>query len=492
MTLGKSHPRATVWVDVTTLFTFRYVRIGIPRTLRSILREWQELGYANIRLCRLSRIPGEYVEVEPGQGVEDSGAFVRSPAFGARLWRKLKTGVRQRTKRLLGYLSDEIWNSLREPLLELIHSYRAVTKCLYRSLQDGLLEGLTQRFWPGSCKKASISESDVVVILGGDWDLGNSSEMVWKLKERIGFQLVALIYDVIPFVAPQFMARGQAARVARWQVNTLWSADLVLAISQHGRADLQRFCEFTGSPCPPIEVVRLGDHTGLGAVEDEERPGSELVGDQPFVLAVGTIEVRKNHLLLYQVWAQLAEELGDELPRLVFAGSPGWLAGDMAYLVRTDPRTRDRIVFLQDVNDRQMRWLYRYCLFTMYPSFYEGWGLPVAESLGHGKYCIASNSSSIPEIGGDLVGMHDPRDWKACLELVRQALRDVDFRERREQDIRDRYHGTSWRACALQVQAAVEKHLGPVFQRKEKEDGGATDLASGHLSDPSACSRRSA
>ncbi len=161
-------------------------------------------------------------------------------------------------------------------------------------------------------------------------------------------------------------------------------------------------------------------------------------------------------------------------------------------MVRTDPRTRDKVLFLSGLTDRQMVWLYRHCLFTMYPSFYEGWGLPVSESLNQGKYCIAASSSSIPEIGGDLVGMHDPRDWSACLQLARQALLDPAFLTRRESEIRARYRPTPWRASALQVAARIEKHFGPVFERKETAEHGDTGASAGALPDRPARSRRSA
>jgi glycosyltransferase involved in cell wall biosynthesis len=171
--------------------------------------------------------------------------------------------------------------------------------------------------------------------------------------------------------------------------------------------------------------------------------------------------VRKNHQLSYHVWRRLVEKHGRErVPRLALVGRPGWLTGDLLTQMRSDPLTRDHILLLHDVRDAELAWLYRHCLFTLYPSLYEGWGLPVAESLAAGKYCIASNSSSIPEIAGSLIDYHDPHDSAGCLSLVERALFDGTFLRKREEQIRAGYRITSWRACAAQVLDRIRRHTG--------------------------------
>jgi glycosyltransferase involved in cell wall biosynthesis len=170
--------------------------------------------------------------------------------------------------------------------------------------------------------------------------------------------------------------------------------------------------------------------------------------NKPFVLMVGTIEPRKNHLLAYRVWRRLIERHGEKAPRLMIAGGEGWLTGDLRYQITHDPLTRDRVVMLGRVSNAELGWLYRNCLFTVFPSIYEGWGLPVAESLMHGKYCITSNVSSLPEIGGELVGYHDPIDAMRMLQLVEEAAFDAPLRERREKAIQSCYVGTTWAQAA--------------------------------------------
>ena len=113
--------------------------------------------------------------------------------------------------------------------------------------------------------------------------------------------------------------------------------------------------------------------------------------------------MRKNHGLLYQAWRRLILQFGAKIPPLVLAGRMGWATRDVLQQIHDDPVVRDRIIVLFDVSDEELSWLYRNCQFTLSVLHYEGWGLPVAESLVYGKYCICTNATSVPEVAGDLV-----------------------------------------------------------------------------------------
>jgi glycosyltransferase involved in cell wall biosynthesis len=234
-------------------------------------------------------------------------------------------------------------------------------------------------------------------------------------------------------------------------------ADLVLAISEQTRRDLLALAGRAGLPAPPVAVVRLGDELAGPAVRPAGLP--EWVGCG-FVLSVGTLEARKNHELLYQLWRRLAARHGPALPPLVWAGRPGWLTADLLQRVRRDPLTRERVLLLPGVTDPHLRWLYGGCRFTLYPSHYEGWGLPVAEALAQGKWCVCSDASSLPEIAPGLVGLHDPLDLDGCRRLAERALFEDGFLEQQERRLRRLFRPTPWAACADQLLHALRTHLG--------------------------------
>ena len=163
---------------------------------------------------------------------------------------------------------------------------------------------------------------------------------------------------------------------------------------------------------PPIEVVELGSGLSDRPVAEEPRPAGI---PQPYVLFVSTIEIRKNHRLLVRVWRRLMERHGaDAVPVLVFAGQIGWLVDDLLAELAASDYLGGKIVLMPGLSDAELRQAYRGCLFTVFPSLCEGWGLPVAESLAQGKFCVASNRTSIPEVGGDLIDYFDPIERRRC------------------------------------------------------------------------------
>jgi glycosyltransferase involved in cell wall biosynthesis len=129
------------------------------------------------------------------------------------------------------------------------------------------------------------------------------------------------------------------------------------------------------------------------------------------VLFVSTIEIRKNHRLLVRVWRRLIARHGTEaVPALIFAGQIGWMVDDLLADLAESGHLGGKIEHRPGLSDEELDEAYRSCLFTVFPSFCEGWGLPIAESLAHGKFCVASNRTSIPEVGGDLIDYFDPSD----------------------------------------------------------------------------------
>jgi glycosyltransferase involved in cell wall biosynthesis len=281
--------------------------------------------------------------------------------------------------------------------------------------------------------------------------------VVGRLKLQLALRFGALIYDLIPHKFPHFFNPGMSKAFRPWAAETVQLADRIITISEHTRRDLGEFAAQLAVRLPPVDVIRLGDADPANAAtaRPEALPAQNC--ERGFVLSVGTLEVRKNHGLLYQLWRRLAEERGGELPPLVLAGQPGWLSQDVYYQIQNDPAVSGKIILLTNVNDAELRWLYDHSLFTLYPSHYEGWGLPVAESLARGKYCIASGTSSLPEVGHDLVDYHDPLDFVTLKFLATRALFEAGFRAAREEQIRRCYQKTSWQTCARQMRLILDR-----------------------------------
>jgi hypothetical protein len=309
---------------------------------------------------------------------------------------------------------------------------------------------------PAAGAPVQMGPDAVVLLAGPTWHHRAMLPDLCRLKREAGFRLVAVMYDLVPIFYAHLFPDDLPRQYREHMVTLMSEASALFAISRATQADVQRFCADEGLPMPDTRVFRLGDT--LAAVtpvapESPPEPGA-------FILTVG-LEGRKNALLLYQMFKLAAQER-IPLPRLVIAGRPSWIKQDHEALMRLltrDPDARDRIQVMTGLDDPRLTWLYQNCLFTMFPSLCEGWGLPVAESLRHGKLCLASSASSIPEVGGDLAEYASPYDPRGFLDLVQRYL-DPQRLAAREAEIRARYRPHDWDAAFAGFDRTLRQTLG--------------------------------
>ena len=238
---------------------------------------------------------------------------------------------------------------------------------------------------------------------------------------------------------------------------------MVFAISRATARDVEGWSARTGVGVSlPVRVLPIG--TGFTATAPQgageglgEGSGEGLaVAALPaglaaggYVLFVSTVEARKNHLLAFRAWRRMVEEMGAErVPTLVFAGRVGWLVADLMQQLANCGWLGGKVVMVADPTDAELGALYRGCRFTLFPSLYEGWGLPVSESLSFGKVCVASNRTSVPEAGGRCCLYLDPEDITGATEVIRRACTDDALIAAMEARIRDEFTPTPWRRTA--------------------------------------------
>jgi len=140
---------------------------------------------------------------------------------------------------------------------------------------------------------------------------------------------------------------------------------------------------------------------------------------------------------------------------LVFAGSVGWMVDDLMKAIESTNRLDGKLVLLHDADDATLCALYRACAFTLFTSYYEGWGLPVSDSLSFGKVCVASQAASIPEAGGEFCLYVDPDNTTGAYEVIRglinspRLLRDLEMR------IASKFSPLPWSVTAKAIIQAV-------------------------------------
>jgi len=297
-------------------------------------------------------------------------------------------------------------------------------------------------------KQFHFEKGDTLLVFGGHWDKPRYTATLRTAKEQASLRVGHAIMDLIPIYDQAHVAEVEHKRFPKYIQEISEISDIVYVISESTKRDYERYLKETNAKhIPKIQKIILG--------EDFKHSTSEAVATLehvPYILAVGTVEVRKNYGLLYYAYKR-AYELNITLPRLVIVGREGWLAGDVYYQMKHDSQVSNDITFMHGMNDHQLSWLYEHCLFTVNASFYEGWGLPIAEAAFYGKTCAASNSTSIPEVVGDCAKYFSPFSTDECLKTL-QALLDRKTRERLEKRIANR-RPISWDDTFRQTKEAL-------------------------------------
>jgi glycosyltransferase involved in cell wall biosynthesis len=344
---------------------------------------------------------------------------------------------------------DEIWRDLRPLIYE---SGGVADQLLRRSRQfklyPGVYPSLSRPVLTAKLLRARLGElcnrlrsrvprltADDTLFVGGELWTSRTSVRLRKQAADNGTNLIILIHDLIPITNPQFCGHDFAVEF----LEALRLAAHFIVTTPFNKDELARIRREHGLQPAPVSVVPLADEfpdtqrNERGLLPPKE--GERLAGCA-FVLCVGTVAARKNHLMLLSVWEELHAELGDRLPILVVAGQRGWNAEEALRKLDDSVGSGSRIIFQEAPSDELLRWLYSACQFTVFPSVLEGWGLPVGESLWFGKACAASNSSSIPIVGRDLCVYFSP-DEPLQMKAAIRSLLDPTIRRSYESRIKE-------------------------------------------------------
>lgn len=228
-----------------------------------------------------------------------------------------------------------------------------------------------------------------------------------------GARVVMLIHDLIPIRFPEYARPGEDERHRRRMTTALHAADALIANSDDTARDLAAFAAEIGVARPPTIAAPLGLEAGFAA------DVAPLGAERPYFVTLGTIEPRKNHLLLLHVWRRLAARLGPATPTLVIVGRRGWENEMVVDLLERSPGVQDHVIETNDLPDTALAALVKGARALLFPSFAEGYGLPLAEALALGVPALASDLPAFREVAGDgAVETLDPLDGPAWESAV--------------------------------------------------------------------------
>ncbi|KAA5614267.1 glycosyltransferase family 4 protein [Rhodovastum atsumiense] len=298
---------------------------------------------------------------------------------------------------------------------------------------------------------------DVLAVMGSPWFCAGHDAMLRSAREDLGLRVVVMIYDIIPLRRPEWCDAVLAATFRRWFHAVVPLADVVFTISRASAEDIRAYAQGTGLKLAgPVVAVPIGTGFGAPPAVPATLDRSRLPEPGSYALFVSTIEARKNHALLFRVWRNLLESLPPgEVPTLVFAGRIGWMVADLLQQIRNSGHLDGKLLIIESPSDAELQALYEGCRFTLFPSLYEGWGLPVTESLAFGKPCLVAATTSLPEAGGKLARYFDPENVADATRMIRSAIIDKDGLRAWEAQVRQEFRPVPWTETAYAVLAAM-------------------------------------
>lgn len=448
--------------DVTDIMFYveRHTTIsGIQRVSFEVIKRMIERhGVQTVRLSYWDRKRREYLSVE-------AGFMAEMTEFDPDVWSAVFYGHRARSQ---VNTAPTLHRYRNHPLKYRVHALRRMYHALRGNEAHFKKHGSSIAEWrsfrpstqPSPTSNLSNLErkrvldvaqhGDHLVVLGATWSIDGIEECFQKLKDYRGMEISQLIHDLIPITTPEHIASDFSDDFYHWLKTSSGYCARYFANSKNTARDLAAFMEEIGV-VRPIKTVPLAQDfyvaeghapaRGAGSHADPATTYKSRVdrniglrrdilnlSKMPFVLVVGTMESRKNLWRLAQAWLRLSCEKGLELPKLVFAGRPGWYNEDFNQFIQATGNLGGWIQFADHPSDAELAYLYETCLFTATVSFYEGWGLPIGESLFFGKTAVVADNSSMPEVGGDMVEYCDAHSIDSIYAACRKLIAEPDHR----------------------------------------------------------------
>lgn len=286
------------------------------------------------------------------------------------------------------------------------------TQWLNKALQDGVSRGWLILNLFGRVILDTLlrpNNGELLLHLGHS---GLEKPELGKLVQKYQLRLICMVHDLIPITHPQFCRAGTAEKHILRMGNLLTWSKGVLSNSQSTLNTLTQFAELHKLTMPACVVAHL-------PAASLPKPSAIPPLQTPYFVMLGTIEGRKNHALILEVWHQLTTSFADPPPTLVLIGQRGWACDEVLQRLDNDSVLKPYVIELNDCDDATLSTWLSHAKALLFPSHVEGYGIPLVEALTAGTAVIASDLDVFHEIAGDIPEYLNPDDaasWSAAVE----------------------------------------------------------------------------
>ncbi len=308
---------------------------------------------------------------------------------------------------------------------------------------------------PSCLKEGKLAREGAIITLGAGW--GTDYAGLAELARTYDCKVFSFVHDIIALLMPQhtaFFTRDKNQRFETWLRYVATHSSLLICNSEFTRQTLESYLRVIGLQAK-IGVAKFPHEFKCSASKERStiREDVNQIIKQNYVLCVGTIEVRKNIRKLIECWQKLQKAYKASVPKLVLAGSKGWGVDDVYAFLKETSHVHGTVRIIDTPNDAELELLYQNCRFTVFPSLFEGWGLPIGESLWFGKPVICANNASMPEVGEKFATYFDHAQPNSLLEALQNMINQpVTLPRTIRKELR------TWHDTALSLVQMVEKH----------------------------------
>ena len=409
-----SSSTAAVWIDLTDIFSWYVVNpypTGIRQFIEACLRSEAFRSDPRLRYCY---VQSRWKMLEVPRSLVNRFLSVNAEEFGEALQE-----IRSR------YVDAPVTDDKSPP----------PEKTARTSWKDRIFGGDTAPAKQADSppERCRPGDGDCFIVLGAFWGRCAVDLILPKIKKK-RVKVVAMIHDISPLTHPHFHPVEVVQQFAESVPHLLQHSDMIIAPSEHTLKMVSHHlaAEMPGSSeskWPALRRIVMPEcFTSRIPTKADDKPSTEavafLASAGEFVLIVSTLEPRKNHLCAIKAWAQLYLELGEACPVLVLIGKQGWHNEFTMAKLRELNYLNGKIVHFAGVPSDVVAQFYDRCLFTLFPSFDEGFGLPVTESLARGKRCLAADIPVLRETGKNAATYFNPYDHADLAAKVLHLLEE--------------------------------------------------------------------
>jgi glycosyltransferase involved in cell wall biosynthesis len=332
---------------------------------------------------------------------------------------------------------------LSEPLTGVGHYTLELAQALARNFPSDYFELVSPKAFAGTLVKdntlpnLSFVKPKSSSVRGHWWSVGlplYARKASFDLFHGTNYELplwnnrrsVLTIHDLSTLLFPDLHRRPLARRA---RVRLPWAAKMATAIVTPTEAVKREVCEQLRVKPEKVTAIHEAPRSFFrpASADESDETRKRLGVEDVFLLFVGTLEPRKNLLTLLKAFAQILRET-QMRPQLVIAGGEGWLMTQTESFIES-AGIKDRLLFTGYLRDEELRALYSSCVALVYPSLYEGFGLPPLEAMACGAPVIASRIAALQEVLGDTAILIDPLDSESLTRAIVEFLKDDKQRE---------------------------------------------------------------